>query len=84
MKFRANINIMPRPELLDPQGKATMLGLKNLGLAEVDDIRIGKRIQLDIEADSRTDAEAKVEESCKKLLANLIMESYEFELQELS
>jgi len=84
MKFRAHINIMPRPELLDPQGKATTLGLANLGLGQVDDLRIGKRIQLDLEAEDRATAEATVDEACKKLLANLIMESYEFELVELN
>ncbi len=84
MKFRALINIMPRPELLDPQGKATSLGLQNLGLENIDDIRIGKRVHLDIEAGSKDEAEAKVDDACKKLLANLIMESYEFELEELN
>ena len=84
MKFRANINIMPRPELLDPQGKATTQGLQNLGFDNVQDLRIGKRIQLDLEAADRSVAEEKVDEACKKLLANLIMESYEFELEELN
>lgn len=84
MKFRANINIMPRPELLDPQGKATTLGLKNLGFDQVNDLRIGKRIQLELEATDRSAAEAQVDDACKKLLANLIMESYEFELEELN
>ena len=84
MKFRARINIMPRPELLDPQGKATTLGLKNLGLDNIEDLRIGKRVHLDLEAGSRDEAEAKVDDACKKLLANLIMESYEFELEELN
>lgn len=84
MKFRAHINIMPRPELLDPQGKATTLGLQNLGFDNVGDLRIGKRIQLDLEAADQAAAEAQVEEACKKLLANLIMESYEFQLEELN
>ena len=83
MKFRANINIMPRPELLDPQGKATTLGLKNLGFDNVGDLRIGKRIQLDLEAGSETEAQAQVDDACKKLLANQIMESYEFSLETL-
>ena len=83
MKFRAHINIMPRPELLDPQGKATTLGLHNLGFANMDNLRIGKRISLEIEAKTAKDAEAKVDEACKKLLANLIMESYTFELEKL-
>ncbi len=83
MKFRALINIMPRPELLDPQGKATILGLYNLGLNHVEDLRIGKRIHLDLEASSEKEASVKVDDACKKLLANLIMEDYDFELKEL-
>ena len=84
MKFRATINIMPRPELLDPQGKATTLGLQNLGFDSMDDLRIGKRIALTIEANTKTEAESKVDEACKKLLANLIMERYEFQLEGLN
>ncbi len=80
MKFQANINIMPRPELLDPQGKATQHGLSNMGFDNIDNLRIGKRIFLEIEAADQKEAEAKVDEACKKLLANLIMESYEFEV----
>ena len=59
MKFRAHINIMPRPELLDPQGKATTLGLHNLGFETMDNLRIGKRIALEVEANTKTEAEAK-------------------------
>lgn len=84
MKFRAHINIMPRPELLDPQGKATILGLRNLGFEEVNELRIGKRLTLDLEATDAKSAEARVDDACKRLLANLIMESYEFELEELN
>ena len=71
MKFQANIHIMPRPELLDPQGKATQHGLKNMGFDTVANLRVGKRISLEIEAKTKKDAEAKVDEACKKLLANL-------------
>ena len=81
MKFLAKINIMPREELLDPQGKATILGLKNLGFDSIDNLRIGKRIQLEIEADSKDDAGKQVEEACNKLLHNPIMESFAFELE---
>lgn len=84
MKFRAHINIMPRPELLDPQGKATTLGLHNLGFAEMDNLRIGKRIALELDAKTEKEATAKVDEACKKLLANMIMESYEFSLEQLN
>jgi len=80
MKFTAEIDIMPRPELLDPQGKAVMLGLEHLGLERVADVRIGKHIRLNLEAENEQIAQEKVEQACKKLLANLIMESYSYEL----
>ncbi|MDB5261684.1 MAG: phosphoribosylformylglycinamidine synthase subunit PurS [Adhaeribacter sp.] len=80
MKFTAEIDIMPRPELLDPQGKAVMLGLEHLGLAGVANVRIGKHIRLNLEAATEPEAREKVEQACRKLLANLIMESYAFEL----
>ena len=80
MKFTAEIDIMPRPELLDPQGKAVMLGLEHLGLEQVADVRIGKHIRLNLEAENKQAAQEKVEQACKKLLANLIMESYAYEL----
>jgi len=83
MKFRANINIMPRKEILDPQGKATMHGLKNLDFSEISDLRIGKRIFMELEAKDKKTAEGKVDLACKKLLANLIMESYDFQLEEV-
>lgn len=81
MKFIAEIDIMPHTELLDPQGKAVMLGLEHLGLEQVQDVRIGKHIRLQLEAENETAAHEKVEKACRKLLANLIMESYSFELQ---
>ena len=80
MKFTAEIDIMPHAELLDPQGKAVMLGLEHLGLEQVADVRIGKHITLALEAENEAAAQEKVENACKKLLANLIMESYSYEL----
>jgi len=81
MKFTAEIDIMPRPELLDPQGKAVMLGLEHLGLDRVGNVRIGKHIRLELEAENEQVAQEKVEQACKKLLANLIMESYTYRLE---
>ncbi|RIJ43158.1 phosphoribosylformylglycinamidine synthase subunit PurS [Pontibacter oryzae] len=83
MKFVAEIDVMPRPELLDPQGKAVLLGLEHLGLDQVDDVRIGKHITLNLEAETEEIAREKVEKACSKLLANLIMESYTFELTQV-
>jgi phosphoribosylformylglycinamidine synthase len=82
MKFRAEIDVMPLKALLDPQGKAVTGSMKNLGLAEIQNVRIGKHITLEIEAATKDAANAKVEEACKKLLANQIMEFYEFEIFE--
>jgi len=84
MKFRAEIDVMPHDALLDPQGKAVTNSMKNIGLAEIDGVRIGKHIRLFVEADSKALAEEKVDEACKKMLANQIMESYVFSLSEVN
>ena len=80
MKFIAHINVMPQKEILDPQGKAVKLGLKNLGIDQVTDVRIGKHITVEIEADNAEKAKEKVELACSKLLANLIMEDYSYQI----
>jgi phosphoribosylformylglycinamidine synthase len=80
MKFIANINVMPMQEILDPQGKAVLLGLKNLGIQQVNEARVGKHISLELEAADEAAARAAVETACQKLLANLIMEEFSFEL----
>ncbi|MEN9385453.1 MAG: hypothetical protein RLZZ185_194 [Bacteroidota bacterium] len=80
MKFIAEINVMPQKEILDPQGKAVRIGLQNLNITQVADVRIGKHITLQLEADSEAAANEIVTEACKKLLANLIMEEFEFTL----
>ena len=82
-KFQAEIDVMPKKEILDPQGKAVTGSMKNLGLSEIQNIRIGKHISLGIEAANAEIAHAKVEEACKNLLANLIMESYSFKIEQI-
>ncbi len=82
MKYIAEIDVMPLKALLDPQGKAVTLGLQNMGLKTMDNVRIGKHITLELEADTEEKAQAVVEEACKKLLSNPIMESYQFQLTE--
>jgi phosphoribosylformylglycinamidine synthase len=79
-KFIADIDVMPMKALLDPQGKAVTGSMKNLILSEIENVRIGKHITLVITADSETAARSKVDEACKKLLCNQIMEFYEFKL----
>ena len=77
MTYSVQIKVMPLKELLDPQGKAVMGGLQNLGLNNVNDVRIGKHINLQIEADSSEEAQKIAEEASKKLLANPVMEYFE-------
>jgi phosphoribosylformylglycinamidine synthase subunit PurS len=76
MNFIAEIKIMPLKELLDPQGKAVMGGLSNLGLKNIDDVRIGKHIQLNIDARDADEAQKIAEEASQKLLANPVMEEF--------
>ena len=77
MTYTVQIKVMPLKELLDPQGKAVMGGLANLGLSGVEDVRIGKNITLQVSADSAEKAKAIAEEASKKLLSNPVMEYYE-------
>lgn len=82
MKYTAHINIMPLKELLDPQGKAVNNSLHNLGLTGVHDVRIGKHILMTMEAATKEAAEDMTREACKKLLANQVMESFDFTVVE--
>jgi len=76
MNFVAEIKIMPLKELLDPQGKAVLGGLSNLGIKSVNDVRIGKHIKLNLEAASAEEARSIAEEAARKLLANQVMEEF--------
>ena len=77
MNFSIQVKVMPLKELLDPQGKAVMSGLQNLGIKTVQDVRIGKTIQLQVNAGSADEAKKIAEEASKKLLANPVMEYFE-------
>ena len=80
MTFEAAITIMPKEELLDPQGKAVQHGLHHLHLDMLHDVRVGKHITLRVDADNEADAYERVDQACKNLLANQIMEDYHFRL----
>lgn len=71
---------MPLKELLDPQGKAVMGGLGNLGLKAIRDVRIGKNVTLQIDAASADEAKNIAEDASKKLLANPVMEYFELSI----
>ena len=79
MIYTVHIKVMPLKNLLDPQGKAVLAGLHNLGLGNVDDVRVGKHITLQVDAESEEAAKAVAEEAGKKLLANAVMEKFEIE-----
>lgn len=84
MMFTAEVKVMPLKELLDPQGKAVSDGLKNLGLQNVNDVRIGKHINLQIEAATKEEAATIAEDAAKKLLANPVMEEFEISVNQLT
>ena len=77
MTYTVQVKVMPLKELLDPQGKAVMSGLQNLGLNNVEDVTVGKNISLRVDAESAEKAKQIAEEASKKLLANPVMEYFE-------
>lgn len=83
MKFFAEINVMPLKALLDPQGKAVNATLHGNGYPNINGVRIGKHINLEIDADSKEAANAQVTEVCKRMLSNPVMEGFDFTLTEL-
>lgn len=80
MTYTVQVKVMPLKDLLDPQGKAVLGGLANLGITGVTDVRIGKHIDLQVEADSPEAAKVIAEEAAKKLLANAVMEAFTVEV----
>lgn len=80
--FKAKVLIKRRKTILDPQGKAVEIGAKHLGLTNIKNTRIDKFIEFNVDTSDRKSAEQEVNEYCKKLLANPIMEDYEFTLSE--
>ena len=77
MTYSVQVTVMPLKDLLDPQGKAVLGGLKNLGMAAVEDVRVGKTIDMRIEAGSKEEAASLANEAAKKLLANPVMETFD-------
>ncbi|MCX6298274.1 MAG: phosphoribosylformylglycinamidine synthase subunit PurS [Bacteroidetes bacterium] len=80
MTYHVQIKVMPLKDLLDPQGKAVLGGLSNLGLTTITDVRVGKHITLDIDAESEAAAKQIATDACQKLLANPVMEFFEIEM----
>ncbi len=80
--MKAKIHVTLKNGVLDPQGKAVLTALAGLGFSGVDDVRQGKFIELELTETDRAKAEAKVDDMCKKLLANTVIENYAIEIVE--
>ncbi len=78
--YKAQISVSLRRSILDPQGKATHNALSQLGFDGIDQVRIGKLIEMKISADSKDDAESMARRACEKLLANPVTEDFEVEI----
>lgn len=81
--FKANITITLRSSILDPQGKASHHALGELGFGSVQSVRIGKFVEMEIKAASKSEAMEVAENACKELLANSVMEDFHVEIHEL-
>lgn len=79
--YKAKVNITLRKSILDPKGKAAHQALHNLGLNNIDGVRIGKFIEMDIQAASESEARKLADTACSKLLANEVMEDYHIEIE---
>jgi len=78
--MRVKIFVSLKNGVLDPQGKAIERSLHSLGYNEAHDVRVGKYLELEVDAASRDDAEIRIREMCDKLLANTVIEDYRFEI----
>ena len=74
--FRIDIRVVPRRGLLDPQGKAVSDALHALGFGEVGDVRVGRHVVLDLQAEDAAAARQRAESACERLLANPVTEDY--------
>jgi len=81
--FKANITITLRSSILDPQGKASHHALGELGFNSVESVRIGKYVEMQIDAASKEKALEVAQKACKELLANSVMEDFHVEISEL-
>jgi len=80
--YKALVYVTLKPSILDTQGTAVKKGLESLGFSDVLDVRVGKYLEVSLEAENKKEALAQVEEMCKKLLSNPVIEDYRFELME--
>jgi phosphoribosylformylglycinamidine synthase subunit PurS len=81
MRWQAEVHVRLRPGIADPEGQTIASGLRSLGFTTVGDVRAGKLLRVGFQAEDRTAAEAVVGEMCRRLLANPVMETADWELR---
>jgi phosphoribosylformylglycinamidine synthase subunit PurS len=81
-RLTARVIVTPKPVVNDPQGITVRGGLHRLGFPEVSDVRVGKYIELQLEADDEDAARDRVSEMCRKLLANHVIEDVRFQVEQ--
>jgi phosphoribosylformylglycinamidine synthase len=79
--MKAKVYVTLKDGVLDPEGSAVMGALKSMRFSEVSDVRIGKFMELELDADSKESEERRVKEMCEKLLANTVIEDYRIEFE---
>lgn len=80
--MKAKVYVTLKKGVLDPQGKAVMGALKSMSFDEVEDVRIGKYMELEINSASRDEEEGRIKNMCERLLANTVIENYRIEIEE--
>jgi len=80
--MRVKVTITPRSDVLDPQGKAVLGGLRSLGYSEVGEVRVGRHVEMAVDAKEPAAVECRVREMCERLLANPIIEDFSFTVEE--
>ncbi|MBI5902948.1 MAG: phosphoribosylformylglycinamidine synthase subunit PurS [Deltaproteobacteria bacterium] len=79
--MKARVYVTLKKGVLDPQGRAVMGALNSMSFSEVEDVRIGKFMELELKGGSRAEEEARVRRMCEKLLANTVIENYRIEME---
>lgn len=84
MTWLARVHVVLKPIVNDPQGEAILGGLRSLGFGGVAEVRAGKYLEIHLEADNALDAERQVDDMCRKLLANPVIEDYHIQVEQLA
>lgn len=80
--LKAVVTVMLKDGIFDPQGRAVQNGLDSIGFDQVKGVRVGKQLEISLDMNDKNEAEAAVHDMCDKMLANPVVESYSFEIQD--